>query len=184
YPREVKLSVNDKAYETFMASDSDRIKALGMRKQGENISVKLTLTGENLYIKNDENILYYLDTEAFKYAMGLLAKEQYQIEEFTEKHFSGTLTTSKDSTLILTTIPYDEGWQIKVDGKRVPIEQSLEALVSFRIEGGGTHTVEMTYSPSIVNIGLGISLGSLAVYGGLLVADILRKRKKQKETQK
>ncbi len=184
YPREVKLTVNDKPYETFMASDSDRIKALGLRSRGENVSVKLTLTGENLYIKNDESILYYLDTETFKYAMSLLAKEQYQIEEFNERHFSGTLNTSKDSTLILTTIPYDEGWQIKVDGKRVPIEQSLDALVSFRIEGDGKHTVEMTYSPRIVNVGFAITLGSLAIYGGLLAADILRKRKKQKEMQK
>ncbi len=183
YPREVKLSVNDQPYETFMASDSDRIKSLGLRAKGENVSVKLTLTGENLYLKNDENYLYYLDTEAFKYAMGLLAKEQYQIEEFNEKHFVGSLTTSKDSTLILTTLPYDEGWKIQVDGKSVPIEKSLDALVSFTVEGSGKHTVEMTYSPRIVNVGFGISLGSLAVYGGILAVDLLRKRKKQKETQ-
>ena len=185
YPREVKLTVNDKPYETFMASDSNRIKALGYRTARSNVSVKLTLTGENLYIKNDENILYYFDTEAFEYAMELLSKEQYRIEEFSESHFLGTLTTSKDSTAILTTIPYDEGWQIKVDGKSVPIEKSLDALVSFEIEGEGEHTVEMTYSPRIVNIGAIISLGSLVVYGAILTADhlICRKRKKQKDLQ-
>ena len=180
YPREVKLSVNDMPYETFMASDSDRIKALGFYVGGQNVSVKLTLTGENLYLKNDENYLYYFDTEAFEYAMGLLAKQQLQIEDFNEKHFVGTLTTSKDSSVILTTIPYDEGWNIKVDGKSVEIQKSLDALVSFRIEGDGEHTVEMTYSPRIVNIGAFISLGSLAVYGALLTADTVRRRKKAK----
>ncbi len=185
YPREVKLTVNDKPYVTFMASDSNRIKALGYRTARSNVSVKLTLTGENLYIKNDENILYYFDTEAFEYAMELLSKEQYRIEEFSESHFLGTLTTSKDSTAILTTISYDEGWQIKVDGKSVPIKKSLDALVSFEIEGEGEHTVEMTYSPRIVNIGAIISLGSLVVYGAILTADhlIYRKRKKQKDLQ-
>ena len=178
YPREVKLSVNEKSYETFMASDSNRIKSLGLRDQGEALSVKLTLTGENLYVKNGENYFYCLDTEAFKYAIELLAKEQLQIEKYSERHFVGSLTTSKNSTLILTTIPYDEGWRIRVDGKAVPIEKSLDALVSFRIEGSGDHTVEMTYSPRIVKIGLGISLGSLAIYGALLAADTLRKRKK------
>ncbi len=185
YPREVKLSVNDKPYEEFMASDSDRIKALGYRDAGSNVSVKLTLTGENLYIKNDEHILYYFDTEAFKNVMDILSKEQYQIEEFSETHFLGTLTTSKDNTAILTTIPYDEGWQIKVDGNAVPIEKSLDALVSFEIEGDGTHTVEMTYSPRIVNIGAYISLGSLALYGGILTVEYLLRRKRkasQKET--
>lgn len=181
YPREVDITVNEKPYEDFMASDSDRIKSLGLRRAGESISVKLTLTGENLYIKNDENVLYYLDTEAFKYAMGLLAKEQYQIEEFSETHFSGSLTTSKDSTLILTTIPYDQGWKVRVDGKVVEIEKSLDALVSFRIEGNGTHTVELNYSPRIVTLGLIVSLVSLAGYGGLITVDTLRKRKSHKK---
>ena len=178
YPREVNLSVNDKPYETFMASDSNRIKSLGLRSQGETISVKLTLTGENLYLKNDENYLYYLNTDTFQYAMELLAKEQLQIEEYNDKHFVGSLTTAKDSTLILTTIPYDEGWKVRIDGEAVEIEKSLDALVSFRIEGNGTHTVEMTYSPRIVTVGLIVSLSSLAVYGALLTTDLLRKRKK------
>ncbi|MBO5306338.1 MAG: YfhO family protein, partial [Clostridia bacterium] len=182
YPREVKLSVNDKPYETFMASDSNRIKALGYRDAGQNVSVKLTLTGENLYLKNDEYMLYYFDTEAFASTMEILAKEQYQIEEYSETHFLGTLTTTKDSSAILTTIPYDEGWQIKVDGKKVEIQKSLDALVSFRIDGKGEHTVEMTYSPRIINIGAFISLGSLIVYGGIVTIDLLlcnRKKKKR-----
>ncbi|MBE6662069.1 MAG: hypothetical protein E7606_02165 [Ruminococcaceae bacterium] len=184
YPREVKLSVNDEAYEEFMASDSDRIKALGMRSAGSNVAVKMTLTGENLYIKNDENILYYFDTDAFANAMETLAKEQYQIEAFSETHFLGSLTTSKQKTMILTTIPYDEGWQIKVDGKRVPVAKSLDALVSFEIEGLGEHTVEMTYSPRIVKIGAYISLSSLVVYGGILTVDLLLCKRQKKKASK
>jgi len=182
YPREVDLHVNDQPYEDFMASDSDRIKSLGYREEGEQVSVKMTLVDENLYLKKDEHILYYLDTEAFEYAMELLAREQYQIEEYSETHFEGTLTTSKNSTAILTTLPYDEGWLIKVDGKRVPIEKTLNALVSFRIEGEGAHEVEMTYSPRTVNIGLFVSLGSLVVYGVLLAYEPLIRRKRKNIT--
>ena len=179
YPREVELSVNDKEFEEFMASDSNRIKALGVYKAGQNVSVKLTLTGENLYMQNGEHILYYFDTEAFTSVMTTLAKEQYQIAEFSETHFVGTLTTSKESATVLTTIPYDEGWQIRVDGKKVPITKSLDALVSFELEGVGEHTVEMKYSPRIVNIGAFISLGSLLAYGGILTADTLLRRKRK-----
>ena len=114
--------------------------------------------------------------------MELLAREQYQIEKYSETHFEGTLTTSKDSTAILTTLPYDEGWRIKVDGKHVPIEKTLDALVSFRIEGEGAHKVEMTYSPRAVNIGLFVSLGSLAVYGVRLAYEPLIRRKRKNIT--
>ena len=57
YPRETKLTVNDQPYGDFMASDSDRIKALGYYTAGSNVTVKLTLKSENLYLKNDENYL-------------------------------------------------------------------------------------------------------------------------------
>ncbi len=185
YPRETKLSVDDQPYGEFMSGDSDRIKALGYHTAGSNVTVKLTLTGENLYLKNDENYLYYFDEQVYEEVMDILAKEQYQIESFSDTHFEGTLTTSKEHTTVLTTIPYDKGWHILVDGKQVPITKSLEALISFEIDGSGTHTVEMTYSPRPVIIGAFVSLGSLLVYGGIVTVDALsaKRRKKQEPSQ-
>jgi uncharacterized membrane protein YfhO len=182
YPREVKLTVNDQPYGDFMASDSDRIKALGHYTAGSNVTVKLTLKSENLYLKNDENYLYYFDVQAYEQVMDILAKEQYEIESFSETHFEGKFTTSKENTTVLTTIPYDKGWQIFVDGKEVPITKSLEALVSFEIEGSGTHTVEMRYSPRLVILGTVVSVGSLLAYGGIVTADTLRKKRQKGHT--
>ncbi len=183
YPREVKLTVNNEEYEDFMASDSDRIKALGYRERGSNVTVKLILEESNLYLKNDEHYLYYFDIEAFEKVMNILADGQFAIEKASDSHLEGTIRTNKEKTTILTTIAYDEGWNVFVDGKKVPIRKSLDALVSFDIEGNGNHTLELKYSPKIVNVGALISLGSVILYGAILGGDLLiRRRRAAKNT--
>lgn len=183
YPREVDIEVNGEKFGDFMAQDSNRIKTLGHFNAGESVSVEMTLASSNFYLKDDEYIFYYLDVELLRQVMSELAEEQYQIEEFTETHFEGTLTTSDAGETVLTTIPYDEGWQVYVDSERVEIFKAVDALVAFDVETAGTHTLELVYSPKIVNVGAVISLVSLTVFIALVVTEhLLKKRKDGKAT--
>lgn len=178
YPREVDIEVNGEKFGDFMAQDSNRIKTLGHFNAGESVSVEMTLASSNFYLKDDEYIFYYLDVELLRQVMSELAEEQYQIEEFTETHFEGTLTTSDAGETVLTTIPYDEGWQVYVDSERVEIFKAVDALVAFDVETAGTHTLELVYSPKIVNVGAVISLVSLTVFIALVVTEHLLKKRK------
>ena len=183
YPREVDIEVNGEKFGDFMAQDSNRIKTLGHFNAGESVSVEMTLASSNFYLKDDEYIFYYLDVKLLRQVMSELAEEQYQIEEFTETHFEGTLTTSDAGETVLTTIPYDEGWQVYVDSERVEIFKAVDALVAFDVETAGTHTLELVYSPKIVNVGAVISLVSLTVFIALVVTEhLLKKRKDGKAT--
>ena len=113
--------------------------------------------------------------------MERLSAEQYRIEEYTESHFEGTITTSDAGETVLTTIPYDEGWQVYVDGEKVEITKAVNALVAFDIESAGTHTLELVYSPKIVNLGALISLGSVLIFAALILGEyFIKKRKCQK----
>jgi hypothetical protein len=71
---------------------------------------------------------------------------------------------------MFTSIPYDEGWNIYVDGKKVETYEANDSLISFYVEGTGEHTVEMKYMPKVVALGIGVSLISLAVYILILLA--------------
>ena len=133
YPRETKLSVNDKSFGDFMANESNRIKSIGKFTQGNRINLELTLSSENLYLKNDEYYLYYLDTTALDYAIKKLASNQYDIEKYTEDSFEGNITTIEKNASVQTTIPYDEGWKIYVDGKPIEIYKTFDALIAFDI---------------------------------------------------
>ena len=76
----------------------------------------------------------------------------------------------------MTTIPYDEGWQVYVDGEKVETYQVLDALIAFDVEGEGVHTVEMNYMPRIYKIGMIVSsLGTTAFIAICIVDTVLKK---------
>ncbi len=180
YPREATLKVNDLEFGEFMSDDSDRIKPLGYRVAGEYVAAKMIFAGEKFYLKNDEAIFYYLDIEVFKDVMNTLSKNQLAIEEYTETKFRGTVTTTESAPVVLTTIPYDAGWQVKVDGKKVETFDAIEGVVAFEVSEAGEHEVEIYYAPKPVIVGAIISLVSLALFIGIITADTLIKRKRSK----
>ena len=105
--------------------------------------------------------------------MSRLGQNQLQIKEYTEHSFEGTYTASRANELVLTTLAYDNGWEIWVDGERVEITKALGALVAFNVggEAGETHEIRMVYNPKTLNIGLVVSIVSILVFIALIVLD-------------
>ena len=54
---------------------------------------------------------------------------------------------------MMTSIPWEDGWTVKVDGKKVEPVKLLNALVGIPLEAG-EHEVTMTFTPPGWNIGL------------------------------
>ncbi len=175
YQREVDLSLVENEVSTdmgtFGANETTRIISLGMQNAGDVLSLNMTLQDKYLYPKSNQQCFYYIDWEVFEDVMARLGRDQYQITEYTEKSFSGTFTASNEHETVLTTIPYDAGWRVTVDGNEVETQKALGSLVSFQINGtaGQTHTVEIVYAPTIIKTGMTVSLISTA----LLVSVIL-----------
>ena len=180
YPREAKFYVNSQKYGDFMANESNRIKSIGKFSAGEDIDIKLTLTGDNFYLKNDEPCLYYLDVTAFKSAMEKLSAVQYNIESYTESSFEGTITTTLQAACVQTTIPYDNGWKVYVDGQEADTYRTFDALIAFDIAEAGEHTVEMVYSPDAIIAGGIISLIFVASFAIYCIIDNYQKKKQLK----
>ena len=178
YLRQVKLGVTTKngngyaSKGTFGGNESNCITSLGESATGE-LYLKVTLdnTSKNLYVIPKDSYVYYIDMEVFKDAFTRLGKTQFIIDsESTDSHLFGTVTTDTESQLMFTSIPYDEGWNVYVDGKKVETYEANNALVSFYVEGAGTHEIEMKYMPTTVALGITVSLVCLAVYLFLLIA--------------
>lgn len=182
YPREVdlSLSVNNKSfkdYGTFNGNETARIISLGEYKEGDSIELELSLVKKQLYWLRNQPCFYYLDMNVFKDVMHKLSADQLVIEEYTERSFDGTFTASREKELVMTTLAYDNGWNVFVDGKRVELVKAFGAFAAFYIEGeaGETHTVEIFYMPKTIVIGFLVSLISLLIFVALLLLD--RKRK-------
>lgn len=172
YPREVKLLANGTDKGTFYGNETTRIVSVGTYEANSTLNLKMTLknSSNNLFIKNNQNCLYYIDREVFESAMSRLAEMQLIVDEnYTETYICGTFTSLGNDQTVLTTIPYDEGWHLKIDGKDAEIYKSLDALITFDIEDAGEHYIELTYKPTAYVLGLTVSLVSLTLFILLII---------------
>ena len=165
---------------------------LGKFEPGTDIEVRLTIrqidkTGNNEYIMIKDFQFYQLDYDAFHEDIQKLKSSPMNInlDKFKDDHIEGTVT-AEEGQILYTSIPYEPGWTIKVDGKKVDnlftdtIKDDGSKLAKNNIEGDtgvvvilnamiglrltpGEHTISMTYSPPGFNMGIVTLLIGIAV---------------------
>lgn len=163
YPREVKLTLNGVSHGEFYGNDTFRVVTLGQFGEGQNINLSMTLTGSDLYIMHEENFFFYLDEEVYRDAMTRLSHSNFEITEYTEDSFEGTITVNDSESMVFTTIPYDKGWQVYVDGEKVETYEILDAAIGFDITEG-THEIKMYYLSDAMLYGFIITPIGLLVF--------------------
>lgn len=164
YQRMVKVSVGSTLISSFGHAGEGKILSLGEFESGETARLSLELMTDDLYIRKGSGMVYYIDEAVFEDAMTRLAACQYNITDFTDSSFDGTITTASDSQVILTTIPYDAGWKVYVDGERVETFETLDALTAFTVSSSGEHELQIKYMPREFVFGLAVSLTSIALF--------------------
>ena len=81
----------------------------------------------------------------------------------------------EEKGIMMTTIPYDKGWTILVDGLEVPAVKMLDAFIGVPLTEG-RHSVFMKYSPPGLKAGWLATFGSLALLSAIQVSICLLKR--------
>lgn len=71
-------------------------------------------------------------------------------------YYKGTINIPEDK-IVFTSIPYDEGWTLKVDGKAAPYFAIGEAFIGFELLPG-EHEIELSYMPRGLKTGILISI--------------------------
>ena len=117
-----------------------------------------------------------LNMDNFEYGYQKLAEASMDITEFEDTHIKGTVAV-RANELVYTSINYDEGWEILVDGEKVQPVSIGDALIGIDA-APGTHTIEMTYKPKGLLIGGIISAGTLAAFIAVLVILHISKKKR------
>ena len=79
-----------------------------------------------------------------------------EVTSYTSTSVDATITASTDGRVV-TTIPYDTGWTVTVDGKTVDMTAFKDTFVSFEISEG-THTIHLDYTPDGFYLGLASTL--------------------------
>ena len=179
YPTELKIAFNRETSQKYLGGDTNHILDAGYYHVGEEIKVLITLPeGSSIDFKRYLSFLWYLDEEVYDDCMQkLMSNPQFAIDDGSEEHhLTGSMTTASADQMILTTIPYDEGWKVYVDGEQVEIYETLDALMAFDIDAAGEHTLEMKYMPDCYVLGIIISISSILLFAALCVLEVVLRR--------
>lgn len=181
YPQEAQLTVNHVDKGSYFSAETWRITELGKYTPGEQIETKLTVGDSGkIYIRDiPENYFYYLDSELYAEIMPKLKASGCEILTHSSTKLYGTVDIAKGDTTLFTTIPYDEGWHVKIDGKEAELIKTLDSLLAVEITEG-EHTVEFIYRSDAVVKGAMFSTAGTIIFAGIAILDNIRRRKRAK----
>ncbi len=175
YTRETELYLNGEKFGTYYQNESYRIVELGSFEVGETITVELRLLSDVLYIRENQNYFCYVDEEAFKEYMPQLGESQFKIDSYTESKFEGTINMTGDDSLVFTSIAYDEGWKVYLDGEEVELIKLIGGTIGFYAPAG-EHELTMKYRPDCLTLGLALSALGLVLFIGAWIVDHYMRR--------
>lgn len=174
---DVTISCGD--FSEIQNIDEPYILDLGWHEEGEVVTIEMPI--EETYVSGNINcFVYTLDEQAFQKGYDVLSSSALNVSEFEDTYIKGSVIADK-SCILYTSIPYDEGWSVTVDGKSVEtFGLNDDTMLALNLEEGA-HTIEFSYSPKGFLVGVCISLAAVVFVIIYLSLSFVRKRKKAKK---
>lgn len=142
----------------------------------------LTMTLTNNSLQLDSFGLYHLDMSKYKSLMNDLNEHPLKLDHFSNTKISGTIDVPKHE-LIMTTIPAQTGWHVKVDGKTVKPKKALDEFLVVPVSAG-KHQVTFTYRTPYLFLGAIVSVVSIGILVVLKKKEDSTVRQSEPETTK
>lgn len=115
-----------------------------------------------------------LDIESYQNTMSIIQKNAVDFKVYKNKA-KANYHALEDATLFLS-IPYNQGWSVKIDGKITPIKRLFNGFLGVDVPKG-KHNIELVFIPS------GFKIGAICFVSGVVIFigwEILIKRRKGK----
>ena len=171
-----KLYINGDEKGNYFNEYEWSVREGGYYKPGEKVSIKFvfddTLEIDNAYI-------YYESKQVLKAWYKEAVSTTCNIEKITSSHLMANVNAKGTTDYIVFTIPYEDDWSVKVDGKRVKPIKVMDALMAVRA-GSGEHSIELRYIPRGLLVGTPISIVSLITTFCVVFARFRKKTQDEK----
>lgn len=152
------VSVLSSAINTSMTVSDGYIMDLGYYYANDLITIEMPIKEENSFASVDF-IVFSVDNDKFEDGYNSLKSGQIEYTSFSDTKIEGTFTAEKNEVLF-TSIPYDKGWNIFIDGKKASDDQIIkisDALLGVKVSSG-EHSITFEYSIPGMNIAVIISI--------------------------
>ncbi len=150
-------TTNDSVQQSFDAAKDKYICHIGKVKKGTKVKIHRGDSKElpTLYA-------YAFDEDAWQAAFDELNSQPLKVTEWKDTKITGTVDAQK-AGLLYTSIPYEGGWTVTVDGREVETTPICnDAFIGISIMPG-SHKIEFSYTPKGFVPGILVSIGSLVV---------------------
>lgn len=114
---------------------------IGYYKEGETVEIRVNANSDN----TNKIAVAYLNEDILDKVYESLADEGLNVTKYTSTKIEGTIDVNKSGTF-LTSIPYEKGWRVYVDGKKADTKEVMGAFLAADVSEG-SHTVKLVYSP-------------------------------------
>ena len=182
----VYVASKDKAINSVFVSADNFSYTQSLDDKPYILDVGTVQAGTDLYISyglKDEAVsgsinqfVYGMDQKKFINAYETIVDNGVlDVTENKESYIKGTIKLAADK-MLFTSIPYDQGWSVYVDGEKLPAENIVkmgDALMGIKMDAG-EHTVELRYTPKGLVLGLGLTFFGVVV---LILLLIFKKKK-------
>ena len=141
---------------SFNNVDRGFLLELGYLEAGDTVTLHSKTEGQSLSAD-----VYRFDYNALRELQDVLQDESLELTSWKDTKLSGTITTEKGGVM-MTSIPYDPGWKVFVDGVETEITEVKDTFLGVELTPG-MHTIELRFMPQGLVLGGLITALSLAM---------------------
>ncbi len=118
----------------------------------ENIKKAEIIFSKGKYVINNIH-MYMMDYNDIKDINKRVTEVKIDTKKSVDNKIIGNVTVNKDNSYFVSSIPYDDNFVVKVDGKKVKPELVNTSFLGFKIDKGN-HKIELTYKAPLRNAGI------------------------------
>lgn len=139
---------------------------VGEYKRGDIVSLEIDAEKD---INKDLIVSYSEQKEIVRKNAKLINSQNINIKEVSSSHLE--VEYKGDSNKIATTIPYDQGWSVYDNGKKIETRSNWNSFLYFELDNKKEHKIKMIYYPKGFKLGVAVSSVSIILLLGYVVYD-------------
>ena len=172
YHRSASINFNGRVVSEYFAEDYHTALGLGKVVTGETNYLSIMPNEQDLYMQTPK--FYVLDEALFNEAVNKIRANNSVVTMENAANLNIDISAPENG-YIYTSIPYEKGWTVKIDGKKVEPVCIADTLLAIPVTKG-EHNVTMSFIPNGFILGLSLFLLAVAI---CIVIIVLSKRKEK-----
>ena len=157
--QEATIEVNGDTKGEYFSEYHWSVVDMAKHDEGDEISIRIIPQANTLQLTGA--YIYFEDMVRLKNWVSEVSAKECELNKITSSHLSGSAWLPEDGQIVFS-FPYEEDWQVYIDGEKAETQKAAGLLLSAPAKQG-VHKVELIYEQAGRRLGLLISLAGVLV---------------------